>query len=63
MHDGLYQAMFLTTGEGVIVVDAPPNLGQKLLDAIADTTDEPITHVVYSHGHADHIGSAGLFPC
>lgn len=60
--DGSYQAAFLTTGEGVIVFDAPPNLGQKLLDAIAETTDEPITHVVYSHAHADHIGAAGLLP-
>jgi glyoxylase-like metal-dependent hydrolase (beta-lactamase superfamily II)/DNA-binding beta-propeller fold protein YncE len=62
VHDGTYQAMFMTTGEGVIVVDAPPSLGQKLVDAIAATTDEPVTHVVYSHAHADHIGSAGLLP-
>ena len=62
VHDGIYQAMFLTTGEGVIVVDAPPNLGQNLVNAIAETTDEPITHVVYSHAHADHIGAAGLLP-
>src|SRR4051812_49232569 len=27
--DGAYQAMFLTTGEGVILVDAPPSLGPK----------------------------------
>ena len=25
--EGIYQVMFLTTGEGVIVVDAPPNIG------------------------------------
>ena len=62
VSDGLYQMMFLTTGEGVIVVDAPPNMGQNILAAIAEVTDEPITHVVYSHAHADHIGSAGIFP-
>jgi glyoxylase-like metal-dependent hydrolase (beta-lactamase superfamily II) len=60
--DGSYQAMFLTTGEGVIAVDAPPSLGEKLTAAIAEVTDEPVTHVVYSHHHADHIGAAGLFP-
>jgi glyoxylase-like metal-dependent hydrolase (beta-lactamase superfamily II) len=59
--DGSYQAMFLTTGEGVIVVDAPPNLGPNLATAIADVTDEPVTYVVYSHHHADHIGAAGQF--
>ncbi len=62
VNDGLYQMMFLTTGEGVIAVDAPPNLGQKILPAIASVTDEPITHVIYSHTHADHIGAAAIYP-
>ncbi len=60
--DGAYQGMFLVTGEGVIVVDAPPSIGQKYLNAIADVTDETITHVIYSHSHSDHIGAANLFP-
>jgi glyoxylase-like metal-dependent hydrolase (beta-lactamase superfamily II) len=60
--DGVYQAMFLVTGRGVIAVDAPPNLGKKYLQAIADVTSEPVTHVVYSHAHRDHIGAANLFP-
>jgi glyoxylase-like metal-dependent hydrolase (beta-lactamase superfamily II) len=60
--DGSYQIMFLTTGEGVIVVDAPPSMTEKILAAIASVTDEPITHVIYSHSHADHIGGAGMYP-
>jgi len=44
--EGVYHVMFLTTGEGVIVVDAPPSMGDKILQAIAETTDEPITHVI-----------------
>jgi glyoxylase-like metal-dependent hydrolase (beta-lactamase superfamily II) len=60
--EGAYTAMFLTTGQGVIVVDAPPSIGDKMLKAIAEVTNEPITHVVYSHSHADHIGAAGLYP-
>ncbi len=60
--EGIYQAMFLTTGEGVIAVDAPPSIGQNYLKAIAEVTDEPITHVIYSHTHADHIAAAGMFP-
>ncbi len=59
--DGVYQVMFLTTGEGVILVDAPPNLAAFLPQAIADVTDEQVTHLVYSHHHADHIGGAGQF--
>ena len=60
--EGLYQIMFLTTGEGVIVVDAPPSFGENILNAISDVTDEPITHVIYSHFHGDHIGGAHVFP-
>ena len=60
--EGTYQVMFLTTGQGVIVVDAPPSMGDKILKAIADVTNEPITHVIYSHSHADHIGGAGMYP-
>ena len=60
--EGAYTAMFLTTGKGVIVVDAPPSFGDKMLKAISDVTKEPITHVVYSHAHADHIGGASMYP-
>ncbi len=60
--DGSYQVMFLTTGQGVIVVDAPESIGEKYLKAISDVTDEPVTHVIYSHIHKDHIGAAHQFP-
>ena len=60
--DGAYQVMFLTTGQGVIAVDAPPSIGQNYLKAIQEVSDEPITHVIYSHTHNDHIGSASMFP-
>ena len=60
--DGFYNTMFMTTGKGVIVVDAPPSLVDKMLKAIVETTNEPIKYVIYSHGHADHIGAAALYP-
>ena len=62
LNDFAYQVMFLTTGEGVIVVDAPPSMGENILNAIAEVTDEPVTHVIYSHIHKDHIGAANIFP-
>ncbi|KAH8169928.1 metallo-beta-lactamase superfamily protein [Sarocladium implicatum] len=52
--------MFLISSNGVVVVDAPPTNGRGLLWAIANTTDVPITHMVYSHSHADHFGAAYL---
>jgi glyoxylase-like metal-dependent hydrolase (beta-lactamase superfamily II) len=60
--DGVYNTMFLVTGKGVIAVDAPPSIGKNYLKAIAEVTHEPITVVIYSHAHRDHIGAAGLFP-
>jgi glyoxylase-like metal-dependent hydrolase (beta-lactamase superfamily II) len=60
--DGAYITMFLVTDNSVIAVDAPPTLGENYLKAIAEVTNKPVTHVIYSHAHIDHIGSAGIFP-
>ena len=60
--DGAYNTMFLTTGQGVIAIDAPPSIGENYLNAISEVTDEPITYVIYSHTHNDHIGAASIFP-
>lgn len=49
-------AGFVVTGDGVVVFDAlgTPVLGQKLIDAIGEVTDQPIRKVIVSHYHADH---------
>jgi glyoxylase-like metal-dependent hydrolase (beta-lactamase superfamily II) len=60
--DGSYNTMFLVTDEGVVAIDAPPSIGQNYLKAIAEVTDKPVTYVIYSHAHSDHIGAAGIFP-
>jgi glyoxylase-like metal-dependent hydrolase (beta-lactamase superfamily II) len=54
--------MFIVTGNGVIVVDAPPSIGEKINEAIAEVTSEPIKYLVYSHAHKDHIGGAHMLP-
>jgi glyoxylase-like metal-dependent hydrolase (beta-lactamase superfamily II) len=58
---GGYNSMFLVTQEGVVVVDAPPAIGDKIFAAVSEVSDRPITHVIYSHAHSDHIGAANLF--
>jgi glyoxylase-like metal-dependent hydrolase (beta-lactamase superfamily II) len=60
--EGAYNTMFLVTDEGVVAIDAPPTIGKNYLKAISEVTDKPITHVIYSHAHIDHIGAAGMFP-
>jgi glyoxylase-like metal-dependent hydrolase (beta-lactamase superfamily II) len=54
--DNIYQSMFLVYEQGVVVIDAPPVYAAKLRAAIGEVTDKPVTHVIYSHSHTDHIG-------
>ncbi len=56
--DGAYQSMFMTYEHGVVVVDAPPSYASHIPEAIAEVSDQPITHLIYSHAHTDHIGGA-----
>jgi glyoxylase-like metal-dependent hydrolase (beta-lactamase superfamily II) len=62
LTDGGYQTMFMVTDKGVVAVDAPPSIGKNYLKAIAEVTNKPVTYVIYSHAHLDHIGSADIFP-
>jgi glyoxylase-like metal-dependent hydrolase (beta-lactamase superfamily II) len=64
--DSTYQAAFLTTSEGVVLFDAPPTIGHNLQRAIDQITSaagvsNTVTHIVYSHHHADHLGGSSLF--
>jgi glyoxylase-like metal-dependent hydrolase (beta-lactamase superfamily II) len=64
--DGTYQCAFLTTSDGVVVLDAPPTIGnniQRAVDEIAaaNGVSNKVNYLVYSHHHADHVGAASLF--
>lgn len=58
--DGIYQSVFVTTGKGVILFDAPESFARHIVKAVADVTREPIVQLVYSHAHLDHIAGASL---
>src|SRR4051812_16872182 len=62
LTDGAYQTMFMVTDKGVVAVDTPATIGNNYLKAIAEVTTKPVTYVIYSHAHTDHIGAAGIFP-
>ena len=67
LTEGWYFVLVAEHDDGLIVVDAPPTigsdfLGNNLLNGIAEISDKPITHVIYSHHHRDHIGAANLYP-
>jgi glyoxylase-like metal-dependent hydrolase (beta-lactamase superfamily II) len=64
--DGTYQSAFLATRDGVVLFDAPPTIGHNLQRAVdeiaaAEGIGNTVTHLVYSHHHADHAGAANLF--
>ncbi len=57
--EGIYQVMFIQTDDGLILADAPPTIGPRLLAAAEEIAPgAPITHLIYSHAHIDHIGFA-----
>ncbi len=62
MISGIVQSSFVVTSAGVVVVDAPPALAEKIPAAIKQVTDKPVTHFIYTHSHYDHVGSASHFP-
>ena len=51
------------TASGVVVVDSKnPGWGQPLLDKIKELTDKPITHLINTHTHFDHVSGNVEFP-
>ena len=64
--DGVYNSAFLTTPDGVVLFDAPPSIGHNLQRAVDEVTaaegvTNTVTHLVYSHHHADHGSASSLF--
>ncbi len=64
--DGTYQCAFLTTPDAVVLFDAPPTIGRNIQRAVdeiaaANGAGNEVTHLIYSHHHADHAGASSLF--
>src|SRR6185295_18529046 len=49
--------VFVLTDEGVVLFDAggSPLMGESIVAKVRSLTDKPITHVVISHWHGDHM--------
>ena len=51
------------TAKGVVVVDTKlAKWGQAILDKIKTVTDKPVTIIINTHTHGDHVGSNNEFP-
>ena len=51
-----YSTTFYVGDSGVLLFDALEGRGAQLLQAIREVTPLPVTTIVYSHFHVDHIG-------
>ena len=61
-QNNFHYSVFVITGEGVLVTD-PINADAAswLNDEIKTMTNQPITHLVYSHSHGDHASGGDFF--
>lgn len=59
--DGVWQSAFVVTQAGVVVIDAPETYADKIRAVIAAVTPQPITTMIYTHAHKDHIGGSAAF--
>src|SRR5207248_9769739 len=54
--------VFVTQG-GVVLVDTKlPNNGEAILNQVRTVTDKPVSTIINTHTHPDHIGSNEYFP-
>jgi glyoxylase-like metal-dependent hydrolase (beta-lactamase superfamily II) len=71
LRDNLYMmrggggnsAVFITAEGGVVVVDTKnPGWGQPLLEKIKSVTNKPVTMIINTHTHGDHVSGNVEFP-
>lgn len=52
------------TGDGLVLFDTSLEaFGGGVLKSLRKWSDEPVAHICYTHGHADHVGGTGAFVC
>ncbi|MEI6497603.1 MAG: alkyl sulfatase dimerization domain-containing protein [Actinomycetota bacterium] len=52
----------LRTDEGLVAFDSSGvHTGEAVVAALRGWRNEPVSHLVYTHGHADHVGGSGFF--
>ena len=70
LADGVYQwfsfnynSLVVVSGDDVLISEpANAQRGEMLKEFVASLTDNPVSHIVLTHEHYDHVGGTGLFP-
>jgi glyoxylase-like metal-dependent hydrolase (beta-lactamase superfamily II) len=60
---GFSSCGYIVTGKGVVVVDTllVPMFGNEVIKEIKAITDKPVTYVINTHWHTDHVGGNEAF--
>jgi len=53
--------LFVVSPQGVVLVDPILDAGPLLRQAVAEVTDQPVTHLVYTTSHPAHVSDGGIF--
>jgi glyoxylase-like metal-dependent hydrolase (beta-lactamase superfamily II) len=62
MVESFSHCVALRAGDGLVCFDASGvHTGQAVRDSLRGWRDERVTHLVYTHGHADHVGGSTFF--
>ncbi|KAB7616146.1 MBL fold metallo-hydrolase [Amylibacter sp. SFDW26] len=62
MRDGGHYSLITVTQKGVVLVDPLNTRAAQWLKAnLSQITDQPITHIIYSHSHLDHASGGRVF--
>jgi glyoxylase-like metal-dependent hydrolase (beta-lactamase superfamily II) len=55
-------SVVVDSGDGLIAFDASHMMtGEKVVKAIKRWSAQPVSHLIYTHGHADHVGGSVAF--
>jgi len=56
-------SLVVVTDEGVVVVDGQDNVeeAERMLDAIGEVTDQPVTYLINASPHGDHVNGNAVF--
>lgn len=64
MIEAFSHVVVFRTGDGLVLFDTSLEaFAGGVLKSLRRWTDEPVSNICYTHGHADHVGGTGAFVC